>query len=190
MAFLKSDRGSLWVIIGAGSKRPEVRNLDDVYHVEKILLPVIPKSLIFLKITSLVRSMASGFSGRPKRDILPAGLSISNPWWIAAGFPDISATTSTPIPPVISKTSLTTPPDKGFMMWVAPIFFARSSLYSLISVAIILVAPPAFATPTDRRPTGPHPRIAMVFPAISSIRTVSTAFPRGSCRAAISGGRE
>src|ERR1700676_5176429 len=53
-----------------------------------------------LKITSVARSKSTFFEGMPSICTRPPTRTSANAWWVAAGTPDISSTTSAPRPPV------------------------------------------------------------------------------------------
>ena len=100
----------------------------------------------------------------------------------AAGDPLISRPTSNP---TIPSSFLTSAIEVfiGFTALVAPIFLAMSSLYSLISVTTICLAPAKRQIATAIDPIRPAPVISTSSPMTGKERAVCDALPKGSIMA-------
>ena len=72
--------------------------------------------------------------------------------------------TSTPNPPVRPLIASTASVSDEFTVWVAPNFFAHSSLVSEMSTAMIVVAPASLAPAIAASPTPPQPNTATLSP--------------------------
>ena len=128
---------------------------------------------------SVAKSTSIGLAGMPSICTRPPTRTRPNAWWIAAGTPDISSTTSTPNPPVAARTAFSA--SCGVTASCAPIVRARASRVGFTSLAMMREAPAALAIPTAKMPIGPHPVISTVLPGISvPVSAVWKAFPIGS----------
>ena len=127
-----------------------------------------------------------GRSGMPRSETRPPFVTASKPCRIATSAPLISRTTSTPTPPVSSRSRATTS-SRPLITTSAPSRRAISRRSGLMSVAKTLAAPASLAIATVIRPIGPQPVTTTVCPASSSTNAAWTALPIGSWIAAISG---
>src|SRR5438093_9998717 len=94
------------------------------------------------------------FDGSPNRPAVPPGRRTLNPSSNDGGAPDISKKISTPRPLVIFMIVSTTFSLEPSMRTSPPIFFARFSLYSTMSIPKILLAPNDLQSPIRHAPIG------------------------------------
>ena len=92
----------------------------------------------------------------------------ANAWWIAAGTPDISSTTSTPSPSVWPSRRPRRP--SGARCRARPSLGERQSRRGSRRDAMIRDAPAALQMPTAKMPIGPHPVTSTVAPGISAVQ--------------------
>ena len=160
-----------------------------MYQVSQISRPFTAETVRFLKISDSAMSIVAGRAGIPKSTTLPPCRTIRNASSIALSAPDISKTTPIPIPSFSpTNQAWTSSTSVTFTTASAPSVFASSSRKGTVSEASSRPAPNARAIAIEKSPTGPHPRTATARPASSWVDVANTAFPKGSCRHAISGG--
>src|SRR5207302_8343080 len=104
MALEKSFIGMRSVITGCRSSLPAFSSAVIWYQVWYMRRPLMPCTVMPLKIMSSEKFSETGFEVRPSREILPPRRTISKAVRIESGCPAISSTTSTPKPPVFSIT--------------------------------------------------------------------------------------
>ena len=116
----------------------------------------------------------------PSSEARPPVRRMAKPRRMASGWPDISSSTSTPVPPVASRIFFSTFSVAGSKAWSAPISEATLRRCALTSMAKTREAPQALATAMEKRPMAPQPVTATVVAAMGPASTVWTALPRGS----------
>src|SRR5258708_15091818 len=104
MALEKSFIGMRSVITGCRSSLPALSSAVIWYQVWYMRRPLMPCTVMPLKIMSSEKFSEMGFDVSPRREILPPRRTISKAVRIESGCPAISSTTSTPSPPVFSIT--------------------------------------------------------------------------------------
>src|SRR5260370_18474638 len=105
MALEKSFIGMRSVITGCRSSLPAFSSAVIWYQVWYMRRPLMPCTVMPLKIMSSEKFSETGFEVRPSREILPPRLTMSKAVRIESGWPAISSTTATPRPPVCSITN-------------------------------------------------------------------------------------
>ena len=154
MAWSKSASGRRCVMTGERSI-PESRSRASIWNqVSYILRPLIPWTVAPLKMTALARSSSTGREGMPSSEARPPLRRMRKPCAMAEGWPDISRSTSTPLPSVRAWTRSSTESPAGLSSVSAPILRASSRRVSLGSMAMTWAAPQAFATAMEKSPMG------------------------------------